>query len=158
MQHHNYENVNIHADALIQEARSWIGTPYQHQASLKGVGADCLGLIRGIYRAFYGLEPEKTPPYSPNWAEFHGKDELSRIGKCYFISVDKADKQEGDILLFRWKEQAIPKHLAILSSPETMIHAHQGSNVCEVPLSRWWEIRIAGVYRFPDMRANVNSE
>ena len=26
--------------ALIAEARSWLGTPWHHQASLKGVGCD----------------------------------------------------------------------------------------------------------------------
>ena len=37
---------------------SWIGTPYRHQASLKGVGCDCLGLVRGVWRAVIGAEPE----------------------------------------------------------------------------------------------------
>jgi NlpC/P60 family putative phage cell wall peptidase len=39
---------------ILEEARSWIGTPYQHQASLKGVGCDCIGLVRGVWRAVYG--------------------------------------------------------------------------------------------------------
>jgi hypothetical protein len=55
-------------DRIIAEARSWIGTPYRHQASLKGVGCDCLGLLRGVWRAVMGAEPE-TPPYAPDWAE-----------------------------------------------------------------------------------------
>ena len=54
--------------AIIAEARGWIGTPYCHQASLKGAGCDCLGLIRGVWRALYGAEPEAPGPYSPNWA------------------------------------------------------------------------------------------
>jgi NlpC/P60 family putative phage cell wall peptidase len=33
------------------EARAWIGTPDRHQASLKGMGCDCLGLVRGVWRA-----------------------------------------------------------------------------------------------------------
>ena len=37
--------------AILTEARDWIGTPYQHQASLKGAGCDCLGLVRGVWRA-----------------------------------------------------------------------------------------------------------
>ncbi len=28
---------------IVRAARGWIGTPYRHQASLKGVGTDCLG-------------------------------------------------------------------------------------------------------------------
>jgi NlpC/P60 family putative phage cell wall peptidase len=35
---------------LVTLARGWIGTPYRHQASLKGVGCDCLGLLRGVWR------------------------------------------------------------------------------------------------------------
>ena len=47
----------------------WIGTPYRHQASLQGVGCDCLGLVRGVWRALVGDEPEQAPPYAPDWAE-----------------------------------------------------------------------------------------
>lgn len=50
-------------------ARAWLGTPYVHQASAKGAGTDCLGLIRGLYRELYGQEPETPPPYTPNWNE-----------------------------------------------------------------------------------------
>lgn len=32
---------------IIDAARDWIGTPYVHQASAKGAGCDCLGLLRG---------------------------------------------------------------------------------------------------------------
>jgi hypothetical protein len=53
----------------LAETRDWIGTPYQHQTSLKGVGCDCLGLVRGVWRAVIGAEPERAPPYAPGWAE-----------------------------------------------------------------------------------------
>ena len=55
--------------AIISEARRWIGTPYCHQASVQGAGADCLGLLRGVWRVIYGAEPETPPPYTPDWAE-----------------------------------------------------------------------------------------
>ena len=54
---------------IVAETRAWIGTPYRHQASLKGVGCDCLGLVRGVWRATIGDEPECAPPYAPDWAE-----------------------------------------------------------------------------------------
>ena len=53
--------------AALEEARGWVGTPYRHQASLKGEGADCLGLIRGVWREVVGPEPEVLPPYSPDF-------------------------------------------------------------------------------------------
>src|ERR1043166_6538354 len=64
------------ADRIIAIARSWIGTPYVHQASLKGVGCDCLGLLRGIWRELHGEEPEEIPPYSLDWAEATGAETL----------------------------------------------------------------------------------
>ena len=42
---------------IVATARSWLGTPYHHQASLRGVGCDCLGLVRGVWRELYGDEP-----------------------------------------------------------------------------------------------------
>ena len=51
---------------IVAEARAWIGTPYRHQASLQGVGCDCLGLVRGVWRALNGAEPEPTPAYAPD--------------------------------------------------------------------------------------------
>jgi len=56
-------------DKVLALAEPWIGTPYRHQASLRGVGCDCLGLIRGVWRELYGSEPELPPPYAPDWAE-----------------------------------------------------------------------------------------
>ena len=47
---------------ILTEARSWIGTPYRHQASLKGIGCDCLGLLRGVWRGVMGEEPELPQP------------------------------------------------------------------------------------------------
>ena len=61
---------------IVCEARRWIGTPYRHQASLKGVGCDCLGLVRGVWRAGYGAEPEAAPAYTADWAEATGEERL----------------------------------------------------------------------------------
>ncbi len=56
-------------EQILAEARTWIGTPYRHQASLRGVGCDCLGLVRGVWRVLYTSEPEATPAYAPDWAD-----------------------------------------------------------------------------------------
>jgi NlpC/P60 family putative phage cell wall peptidase len=63
---------------IIAEARAWIGTPYRHQASRKGVGCDCLGLVRGVWRALIGEEPQITPAYSRDWAEASGEESLAQ--------------------------------------------------------------------------------
>ena len=49
-------------DAVIAAVRRWLGTPYHDQASLRGVGCDCLGLARGVWREVVGAEPQAIPP------------------------------------------------------------------------------------------------
>jgi len=51
-------------DEVLALAKGWLGTPYRHQASCKGAGTDCLGLLRGLWRELYGAEPEVVPAYS----------------------------------------------------------------------------------------------
>jgi len=61
---------------IVDAARGWIGTPYRHQAACRGAGCDCLGLVRGVWRELVGPEPERLPPYAPDWAEA-GTGEIS---------------------------------------------------------------------------------
>jgi NlpC/P60 family putative phage cell wall peptidase len=46
---------------IVTLARTWLGTPYHHPASTTGVGADCVGLIRGVWRELYGRDAEAAP-------------------------------------------------------------------------------------------------
>ncbi len=72
---------------IVAEALSWVGTPYRHQASLKGVGCDCLGLIRGVWRDLYGAEPEAAPAYTPDWAEAKGGETLAAAARRHLIEI-----------------------------------------------------------------------
>ena len=65
------------AARAVDIARGWIGTPYHHQASLKGVGTDCLGLVRGVYRELNGQEAEAPPAYSRDWGETGPREGLA---------------------------------------------------------------------------------
>ncbi|MCB1412590.1 MAG: C40 family peptidase [Xanthobacteraceae bacterium] len=135
--------------SLVAEARDWIGTPYRHQASVKGVGCDCLGLVRGVWRACIGDEPEKPSPYAPDWAEARGEETLARAAFRHLVPVARDDIGAGDVLLFRWRAGFIAKHVAIAASATHMIHAHDGAAVCEIALAPWWRRRLAHAFRFP---------
>ena len=138
---------------IVAEARGWIGTPYRHQASLKGVGCDCLGLVRGVWRALYGDEPERAPAYSPDWAEATKRETLAEAGMRHLAPVTRDDMQPGDILMFRWREGLPAKHAAILTVDALMVHAHDGAAVTEVAFAPWWRRRLAYVFRFPGVTA-----
>jgi NlpC/P60 family putative phage cell wall peptidase len=135
--------------AIVAEARSWVGTPYRHQASLKGVGCDCLGLIRGVWRAVIGEEPERAPPYTPDWAEAAGNEPLAKAASKHMIGIDCAAFTAGDVLLFRWRAGLAAKHAAIATTHDQMVHAHDGATVAEVAIAPWWRRRLAYAFRFP---------
>jgi NlpC/P60 family putative phage cell wall peptidase len=134
---------------IVAEARSWIGTPYRHQASLKGVGCDCLGLVRGVWRAVVGAEPERPPAYSPDWAEATKHESLAGAASRHLSAVDLDEVAPGDVLLFRWRAGLVAKHAAILTAPGRVVHAHDGAVVTEVALTPWWRRRLAYGFRFP---------
>ncbi|MET3355250.1 UNVERIFIED_ORG: NlpC/P60 family putative phage cell wall peptidase [Xanthobacter viscosus] len=135
--------------AILKEARSWIGTPYLHRASLKGQGADCLGLVRGVWRELVGPEPEAMPPYAPDWAEAGLRETLAQAaGRC-LVAVPVEAAQPGDVLLFRFRAHLPAKHAAILSDGARMIHAYDGARVCEGHLAPWWRRRLAFAFAFP---------
>ena len=135
--------------AIVAAATAWLGTPYRHQASLRGVGCDCLGLVRGVWRAFFGDEPEPMPAYTPDWAEARGTETLAEAGRRHLTPIAVAEAAAGDILLFRWRANLPAKHAAILIAPDRFIHAQQGAVVATATLSAWWRRRIAYAFRFP---------
>jgi NlpC/P60 family putative phage cell wall peptidase len=133
---------------VVEEARNWIGTPYRHQASLKGVGCDCLGLLRGVWRALHGAEPEPVPAYAADWAEANGSEQLAAAARRWLVEIAPAETGPGDVLLFRWRPHLPAKHAAILSGPDRMIHAYDGAAVAEVHFAPFWRRRVAFAFKF----------
>jgi NlpC/P60 family putative phage cell wall peptidase len=136
-------------EEVVAAARRWIGTPYHHQASVRGVGADCLGLIRGVWRDLYGADAEQPPGYSRDWGEVSGEETLIRAATRHLLPRGKAMPEPGDVLVFRMRAGAIAKHAAILATPATMIHAMEDRLAAEIPFSPWWRRRLAAVFTFP---------
>jgi NlpC/P60 family putative phage cell wall peptidase len=140
--------------AIVAEARRWIGTPYRHQASLHAIGCDCLGLVRGVWRALIGPEPEALTPYSPDWAEAGRVETLVAAARRHLIETTPDEARAGDVVVFRWRADLPAKHAAILSArgagePTRMIHAHDGAKVAEVALIPFWARRLAYAFAFP---------
>lgn len=140
-------------DLILSELHGWLGTPYVHQASQKGAGCDCLGLVRGVWRAVLGQEPVSVPPYTSDWSETDGQEALWQAAQAHLIAKPLTAKQPGDILLFRMRSDAVAKHLGFLASAgpaPSFIHAYSGHGVVESPLSTPWEHRIVACFEFPE--------
>lgn len=141
---------------IVCAARGWIGTPYVHQCSTKGQGADCLGLLRGVWREVLGHEPEAAPAYTADWSEQSGEERLWAAAARHLKKVEQDHSAAGDVVLFRMRGGAVAKHLAILGGDgagfPSLIHAYSGAGVVETPLTKAWARRIVAQFEFPDRR------
>jgi NlpC/P60 family putative phage cell wall peptidase len=153
------------AGRVVTIARTWIGTPYLHQASVKGAGADCLGLLRGVWRELYGTEPEIVPPYSPDWAEAAGDEVLHHALSRHLREIPRDALAPGDVALFRMVRRGPAKHCGIIALKQrsgsaykdslalekggqrSLIHARQNRAVSEEPFSRFWHAKLAFAFR-----------
>jgi NlpC/P60 family putative phage cell wall peptidase len=123
-------------EAIVAAARGFLGTPYHHQASCIGVGTDCLGLIRGVWRELYGPEPEAMPAYTRDWGNATGSEMLLEVGCRHLKRLDAADAaQPGDVLVFRMRDAGVAKHAGILVEPELQ-NALRGSRPGRHPEAR----------------------
>ncbi|MEL6679669.1 MAG: peptidase [Pseudomonadota bacterium] len=132
-------------------ARAWLGTPYRHQASCLGAGADCLGLVLGVWRELYDHMPLDLPGYTQDWAEAAGDERMWAAARRH-LAPASGPLATGQILLFRMRRGAIAKHLGIVSavSPaRRMIHAYSGHGVVESVLTPPWLRKVVDRFAFP---------
>jgi NlpC/P60 family putative phage cell wall peptidase len=140
-------------EQIVNQARSWIGTPFHHQARLKGKGCDCLGLIVGVVAELELKDPKGTPlaDYDePNYSASPDGDYLIAKLCGMMQEVPKAEKRAGDLGLFTIGGN--PQHLAIVSDHESgfgMIHCYaQARRVVEHRLDAQWESQLVKVFRW----------
>lgn len=132
---------------IAQLALSWVGTPYQHQASLRGVGADCIGVLRGIWRARFGEEPWHLPAYSPDWAATGSAAALWSALSAWLEPVEGAP-QPGDVLGFAMRRKGPVCHVGVHAG-DVFVHAYSGRGVVATGFSAAWNARCRAVFRFP---------
>lgn len=132
-------------------ARGWIGTPFAHGASVRGVAADCLGLLRGVWREVIGPEPVPIPVYAGVWNR--GDEGLLDGVEAVFppVTTDAA-MRAGQIVLFAMCEDGVAQHVGILTGDDAaprFVHAYSGRGVVESWLSDPWRRRIVARFGWP---------
>lgn len=120
---------------VVAEARSWLRTPWQHQARMKGVGVDCAGLIIGVARNL-GLVPADADV--TDYARKPDGVSLLRHCRQWMLLIEPRNARAGDVIVIRFDVD--PQHMAILGDAPggglAMIHAldrpgHKGGEVIE---------------------------
>jgi len=137
---------------LLTETRRWIGTPYRHQASTLGIGADCLGLIRGVWRNIIGQEPETIPAYTADWSEPSGKEVLLIAACRWLVPKPLTSVEVAEVIVFRMRDGGVAKHLGITAESNghpTFLHSYTDHGVVESSLSGPWQRKIIARFDFP---------
>lgn len=137
---------------IIAEARRWTGTRWQHAQAARGVGCDCIGLVRGVAQAL-GILPDDFE-HGASWAPYRGygrepDGRMLRQGLAQHMTPVTGSHRPADVLLLRW--DAWPMHVAI-ATDVGMIHAWaQRRAVVEHAIDDLWRSRIVCAFAFPGL-------
>lgn len=150
------------AGQITDEARSWVGTPYRHQARLKRVGVDCVGLILGVGIALEVLDwtPAKWAPFAA-YSRTPNPHRMRKAMQLFLIEVPAEDAfdqdsfpKEGLIAWMQWRDE-LPMHLGIIGrfdARPTLIHAFEHLDHCvEHGFVDPWPDRVESFWRYPGM-------
>lgn len=131
---------------LIAEARSWVGTPWRHQAAIKGVGADCVGFVRGAAEPFVGKVPIAAD-YTTTWQLYRAEPRMYRefAARCEEMPLDRI--KPGDILLFGFGKGPA-HHCGYFAPDDRIIHCYREAGaVVEQDLTDWWRTKLRHAFR-----------
>lgn len=143
----------IDPQAVIDEARRWIGTPFRHQWSRIDRGADCIGLVRGVAENLALVEISQAMseeidrhPRSPNPLR------MAEIMSLYLTKVD-AEPSPASVVWCEWT-QGLPVHLGIVGvykGRPTLIHSMRKTGVVENGFTAAWRRHVHSTWRFPNV-------
>jgi cell wall-associated NlpC family hydrolase len=119
--------------AVVQEAVSWLGTPFHFNACVKGSGVACGPFLIAAY-APYALETGLALPVAPafprDWHFHTREDRFLNVVASFCRQV--VTPQRGDIALFRLGSADRPhSHGAIVMEWPRVIHAYWKGGVQE---------------------------
>jgi cell wall-associated NlpC family hydrolase len=130
---------------VIDEARSWVGTPFHHQGRIKGEWVDCAGVIAGVAHTTgltdFDVTDYGTLPVPP---------QMERILDSVFDRVPMGEQKPGDIFWMKDRDRAgKPRHCGFSTERGTIIHADNQIGGCvEHRLDEAHRSAIVRWYRF----------
>lgn len=116
---------DLNPNLVIWHALRWLGTPWAPRQACRGAGADCVGLVRGVWRELTG-GTVAVPGWRDDWPVSAGDPLLAAL-RHYARPVPVTAARPGHIALFRRDRRAV--HLGILFGDGQFIEAATGRSV-----------------------------
>ena len=136
-------------DDVVREARSWLGTPWVHQHSERGIATDCAGLVVGVARRL-GLVDEGFRLHGYTRAP---DGSMTSICDQHMQRIGRDEMAPGDVVVMRVDK--LPQHLGIVApyihGGLAIIHASNTGTkrVVEHRLMFGPRLRFVAAYRLP---------
>ena len=135
---------------IVQAARGWLDTPYHHQARLRGVGVDCLGLLIGVCRELGTVDETFDVTGYPRAAD---GTTLMRLAKQHMEQIDGA-MQPGHAIVTSC--HGVPHHFGIIADYRhgglSIIHASsfaRPARVIEMRLLLTCSMQFVAAFKLP---------
>jgi NlpC/P60 family putative phage cell wall peptidase len=134
-------------EAVLAEAKEWIGTPYHVRGRIKGAGCDCGTFLLGVFENT-GMIPklEKLPFYAEDVACHCAEPRYLIKIQEYCNEIPVGNQKPGDILVFQFAGSKVPHHSSIVVDDEYMIHSYTRQGVILSNTRRYLPM-MCGVYR-----------
>lgn len=128
--------------SLVEIARTYLDTPFHHQARLKGVGIDCIGLLVCAAReAGFALHDFTDYARDPD-----PKQLLARLAE-QLDRIEVADSVPGDVLCFWVTAWNVPQHVGF-KTEHGIIHTYANiGRVVEHSYSAAWRTHTHSAWR-----------
>lgn len=110
---------------IIDEARTWLRTPWRHASAVRGAGVDCARFLIEVY-ANCGIIDRFVPSYYPQDFAMHSDDELFLANLELYAHRIK-EPLPGDVAV--WKFGKCFSHGAIVIEWPEIIHAKMHNGV-----------------------------
>ena len=131
--HSGYDRTEIHVGKgnsfqhrLIEEAYTWMGTPYKYAGLSKGKGVDCSGMVMRVYEDVAGRKLPRNSARQAEWCE----------------TIDAKDIEMGDLVFFATgKDPDRVSHVGMIVDDDSFIHASSSKGVVVSKLSNPYYMR-----------------
>lgn len=108
-------------EAVLEEANSWLGTPFHHEARIKGGGVDCGQFLLEVYERVGIIPHVDVPHYPPDFHLHKDREWYSEIVRTYAEEF-RGIPEPADIALY--KIGRVYSHGAIVVGWPMIIHAY----------------------------------
>ena len=147
-------------DAVIAEARDWLGSEFHHQARLKKSadgpgGVDCLSLVWAVGEAVKVMAPVTKQQAAPFWRFYGRRPNPPKMREClsrFLVELSpEVTPIPGDICWMHWGNE-MPIHMALIGHQrgrETLIHSVWNMGVIEHGFTEEFRERVTSYWRYP---------